>query len=130
MSSYSEHDYWDTVKTIAKEAVEEYPDDERAQEDFVRESVDGDQYVIYDAAHEVVLRASDNEPDADELGLGIGRILAVTDQIGGVHRPAPSFERLAELIEAPAALRGAMHHDNVLAHSLLPLTCSRGRDAR
>lgn len=60
-------EYWQTVKSIAEEALQEYPDDENAQGDYVRESVDGSYWIIYYHANEVVLEASHNEPDGDEV---------------------------------------------------------------
>jgi hypothetical protein len=66
--AWSELDYIKTVRNIAEEAIKEYPngqDDERQQ--FVSESVDGNEYVIYYSANEIALKASDNEPDAADV---------------------------------------------------------------
>ena len=69
--AWSEMDYIKTVRGIAREAIEEYPltngehSDERQQ--YVTESVDGNEYVIYYSANETALRASQNEPDGSEV---------------------------------------------------------------
>jgi len=69
--TWSELDYTKTVRNIAEEAIQEYPFtngehcDDRQQ--YVSESVDGNEYVIYYAANETALRASDNEPDGSEV---------------------------------------------------------------
>jgi hypothetical protein len=72
--TWSEGDYLRTVTDIAEEAIAEYPgtggnfaldDDERR--DYVSESVDGSEYIIYYSANEIVLQASQNEPDGDEV---------------------------------------------------------------
>ena len=67
--AWSEMDYLKTVRDIAMEAIEEYPfttglNNEKRQE-YVSESVDGNEYVIYYSANEIALRASDNEPDGE-----------------------------------------------------------------
>jgi hypothetical protein len=69
--TWSEMDYLRTVRNIAEEAIQEYPftngqdSDERQQ--YVSESVDGSEYVIYYSANETALRASQNEPDGPEV---------------------------------------------------------------
>jgi len=66
--TWSEMDYLRTVRNIAAEAMEEYPgehSDER--QEYVSETVDGNEYVIYYGANEFALRASDNEPDGEEV---------------------------------------------------------------
>tara|TARA_R110002020_G_scaffold463769_2_gene684007 strand:+ start:331 stop:828 length:498 start_codon:yes stop_codon:yes gene_type:complete len=70
-STWSELGYRQTVQGIAQDAIEEYPftnelhSDDR--QEYVSESVDGNEYVIYYGANEIALRASDNEPDGDEV---------------------------------------------------------------
>ena len=70
-TTWSELGYMQAVQGIAQDAIEEYPleririDDERS--DYVRESVDSNEYVIYYSANEIALRASQNEPDGDEV---------------------------------------------------------------
>lgn len=65
--AWSEMDYLQTVRNIATEAITEYPfadgqhSDER--QEYVSETVDGNEYVIYYGANEIALRATDNEPD-------------------------------------------------------------------
>lgn len=59
--------YWETVETIAEEALAEYPDDESSQSEYVSESVDGSSYTIYYSGNEEVLNTSPNEPDGDEV---------------------------------------------------------------
>ena len=69
--TWCELDYRKTVRNIAEEAIQEFPFtngehcDERQQ--YVSESVDGNEYVIYYGANETALRASDNEPDGSEV---------------------------------------------------------------
>ena len=69
--TWSELDYRKTVRNIAEEAIQEFPFtngehcDDRQQ--YVSESVDGNEYVIYYAANETALRASDNEPDGSDV---------------------------------------------------------------
>ena len=74
--TWNTSDYLRTVTAIAEEAIEEYPgapndsnddsnDDERR--DYVSQSVDGSEFVIYYGANETVLEASDNEPDGAEV---------------------------------------------------------------
>ena len=69
--AWSEMDYIKTVQGIADDAIKEYPftneqhSDERQQ--YVSESVDSNEYVLYHNANEIALRASQNEPDGDEV---------------------------------------------------------------
>ena len=69
--AWSEMDYLKTVRGIAEDAIEEYPfTNEQHSEDrqqYVSESVDGNEYVIYYSANETALRASQNEPDGEEV---------------------------------------------------------------
>jgi hypothetical protein len=65
--TWNTSDYLRTVTAIAEEAIEEYPGDEDTRRDYVSESVDGSEYVIYYSANETVLQASDNEPDGAEV---------------------------------------------------------------
>mgnify|MGYP003136616137 FL=1 len=69
--AWSERDYIGTVRSIAAEAIDEYPftnglDSEERQE-YVSQSVDGNEYVIYYGANETALSASENEPDGEEV---------------------------------------------------------------
>lgn len=62
--------YWDAVNSIAEEAREEYPDPERDRDErsqWITESVDGSEWIIYYAKNEIVLNETDNEPDDDEV---------------------------------------------------------------
>ena len=69
--AWSESNYIKTVRNIAEEAIEEYPftdgqySDDR--QEYVSQSVDGNEYVIYYGANEYALGASDNEPDGSEV---------------------------------------------------------------
>ena len=69
--TWSEMDYIKTVQGIADDAIKEYPftneqhSDERQQ--YVSETVDSNEYVIYYNANEIALRASQNEPDGEEI---------------------------------------------------------------
>jgi hypothetical protein len=76
-------DYLKTVTAIAEEAIAEHPgdtsgpaaqvneiwasviDDERRE--YVSQSVDGSEFVIYYGANDTVLEATDNEPDGAEV---------------------------------------------------------------
>ena len=76
--TWCELDYTKTVRNIAEDAIQEFPFtngehcDERQQ--YVSESVDGNEYVIYYGANEIALRASDNEPDGSEVRALYGSI--------------------------------------------------------
>jgi hypothetical protein len=65
--TWNTSDYLRTVTAIAEEAVAEHPGDEDTRRDYVSQSVDGSEYIIYYGAHETVLDASDNEPDGAEV---------------------------------------------------------------
>ena len=65
--AWSEMDYIRTVQGIAEDAIAEYPDDDDGRQQYVSESVDGNEYVIYYDANEIALRASQNEPDGEEV---------------------------------------------------------------
>ena len=64
-------DYYQTVRDIAAEAIEEYPGDtyliEDERREYVSQSVDGNEYIIYYSANEIVIEATDNEPDGAEV---------------------------------------------------------------
>jgi len=70
--TWTTSDYLKTVTAIAAEAIEEYPgapndsnEDERRE--YVSQTVDGSEYIIYYSANEVVLEATDNEPDSSDV---------------------------------------------------------------
>jgi hypothetical protein len=72
--TWSEGDYLRTVTNIAEEAIAEYPGtdgnftlDDEARREYVSESVDGSEFIIYYSANEIVLQASQNEPDGAEV---------------------------------------------------------------
>ena len=69
--TWCELDYIKTVRNIAEEAIQEYPFTNELhsydRQEYVSESVDGNEYVIYYGANEIALRASQNEPDGDEV---------------------------------------------------------------
>ena len=84
MDTWNEADYIKTVKAIAQDAISEYPTPiednptpgseswEASQvvehrHEYVSESVDGSEYVIYYGANQTVLDATDNEPDGAEI---------------------------------------------------------------
>ena len=67
MNSWNTYNYAETVKSIAQDAIGLYPDDEDNRHEYVTETVDGSQYIIYYAANETVLEASRNEPDGAEV---------------------------------------------------------------
>ena len=70
-STWSELGYMQAVQGIAQDAIEEYPFTNELhsydRQEYVSESVDGNEYVIYYGANEIALRASQNEPDGDEV---------------------------------------------------------------
>jgi hypothetical protein len=58
--------YWDTVKAIAEEIHDEYPDpddDHNERADRVHEDVDGSQWIIYYNKNDTVLNETHNYPD-------------------------------------------------------------------
>lgn len=59
--------YWEEIEGIAKDALEEHPDDEDEQQTYVAETVDGHGWIIYDGFHEDVLKHTENEPDGSEV---------------------------------------------------------------
>jgi DNA-directed RNA polymerase subunit RPC12/RpoP len=61
-NDYTVEDYYETVESIAKEALSE-PSRDRDQ--FIHESVDGNSYIIMYAGPPVVKEASDNWPASD-----------------------------------------------------------------
>ena len=66
----TERSYWNSVKTIATETREEYPnpdDDER--HDYIWQTVDGSEWIIYFANNETVLSATNNHDAIDDIGL-------------------------------------------------------------
>ena len=65
--AYTTVGYWETVKAIASEAVEEYPDANDQRDTLVSEGVHDSEYIVWYHANEVVLEASDNEPDGPEV---------------------------------------------------------------
>ena len=67
MSNWSELDYIRTVDAIAEEALEEYPDDIGELLQYIHESVGGNEYVNCHSANDIALRASQNEPDDEEV---------------------------------------------------------------
>jgi len=67
---FEREEYWATVRSIAKQALDEHPDDEEAQHDDVWQSVDGNGYIIYTAENLKVLRFTEN----DEAYLDYGEI--------------------------------------------------------
>jgi len=67
MDTWNVGNYIETVRTIAQDALNEYPNDDDARREYVSESVDGSEYVIYYGASQIVLDASQNEPDGAEV---------------------------------------------------------------
>jgi len=66
----TERDYWNTIKSIATETREEYPnpDDDERQE-YIWETVDGSEWIIYYANNETVLSATNNHDAIDDVGI-------------------------------------------------------------
>ena len=61
--------YWDEIRSLAQEALKEHPDDDEKREDWLHETIDGHEYVIYTAKAQAVLCISESH-DAmkDETG--------------------------------------------------------------
>ena len=64
----TQRDYWNTVKSIATEAQEEYPS-LCLRSDYIWETVDGSEWIIYFANNETVLTATNNHDAIDDVGL-------------------------------------------------------------
>lgn len=65
-----QRNYWNSVKAIAKEIVEELPDpegDSEARSERVNEAVDGSAWIIYEYNNETVIHDTENEPDDREV---------------------------------------------------------------
>jgi hypothetical protein len=67
MGTWNVRNYIKTVKAIALDAIGEHPNDDDARREYVSESVDGNEYIIYYGANQTVLDATDNEPDGAEI---------------------------------------------------------------
>ena len=74
MANWSELDYIRTVDAIAEEALKEYPSDvvipwdgRGGRSQYIHESVGGNEYVNCHSANDIALRASQNEPDGEEV---------------------------------------------------------------
>jgi hypothetical protein len=66
----TERSYWNSVKTIATETREEYPnpdDDERS--DYIWQTVDASEWIIYYENNETVLDATNNYNAIDDVGI-------------------------------------------------------------
>ena len=74
----TQRDYWNTIKSIAPDAREEYPrhcdrlichvsDDARSE--YIWETVDGSEWIIYFANNETVLSATNNHDAIDDVGI-------------------------------------------------------------
>ena len=63
-------DYWDSVKDIATEAREEYPDpDDDGRLEYIWETVNGSEWITHPANNETVLNATNNENAIDQVEL-------------------------------------------------------------
>lgn len=64
-------DYWDDVVGIAEEALSEYPGRSSrgrdARHQYIHESVDGSEWIVYTANHEIVLKETRNKPDPRDV---------------------------------------------------------------
>ena len=68
-------EYWNDIKSIAKEIKEEYPDpdgDHNERVEQVHADVDGSSWIIYYSNNEEVLRETENPPDSDEVAAMTG----------------------------------------------------------
>ena len=75
----TERDYWNTIKSIATDAREEYPnpdddargvycdDDDRSE--YIWETVNGTDWITYYSNNETVLSATNNHDAIDDIGL-------------------------------------------------------------
>ena len=60
--------YRDVVRLIAEDAVSEYPDpNDEGRHEYVTQSVDGSEWIIYTHYVPKVLEHTENEPDAREV---------------------------------------------------------------
>jgi hypothetical protein len=66
------NDYMAAVKDIAQEAIDEYPDDDDGRQRYAVESVDGSEFIIHYPNNEIVMNATQNEPDDDDIYHAIG----------------------------------------------------------
>lgn len=95
----TEREYDEEVASIAKSAVEEHPDDEDAQVEYVEQSVDGHQWIIYTHYCPSVLEHSDNQ-DALFDNMGATEFDSYSDAIAKMAYEAMRADVLAELDNA------------------------------
>lgn len=60
-------EYRDTVESIARDVIENEGLNDNSWHDYIHESVDGSEYIIYYGKNEEVLEHTNNEPDNDEI---------------------------------------------------------------
>ena len=58
--------YWSEVRSLAREAVSEHPHDEEARREWVDETCDAHEFVIYTYKAQAVLLASDSSDAYEE----------------------------------------------------------------
>lgn len=61
MNNTQRAEYWDTINSIVNEAIEESKDQELDITDYIHESVDGSEYIIYYHKNIEVLQYTDND---------------------------------------------------------------------
>lgn len=68
MPDATHYDDWKTVDSIAQDCKEQYPDqDYYGTQGYIIKSVGASAWIIYNYLHEIVLQASENEPEDDEV---------------------------------------------------------------
>lgn len=60
-------EYRETVESIARDVIENEGLNENSWHEYIHESVDGSGFIIYYGQNEIVLEATNNEPDNDEV---------------------------------------------------------------
>ena len=67
MGERTANDYWRSIREMAEDVLDECGIDDNEWHDFITESVDGSDWLIYYCHHETILNATDNEPDNREV---------------------------------------------------------------
>ena len=63
-------DYWNSVEAIAQDTRTEYPDpDDDGRQEYIWETVNGSEWIMYYSNNETVLSATDNHDAIDGSGL-------------------------------------------------------------
>lgn len=87
--------YYSEVESIADEAIKEHPEDEEARGEWIHETCDGHNYVIYTYKAQLVLAVSEN---SDAYGDEFGTEGIVCDD-GSVNYSALAYMALRRDVE-------------------------------